>query len=87
MYLCVKCDRQYKSKQSMKNCPHKDAEVSENSSGENTLNEDDLKFNDLIVKIDELLAEDVKFIANHLHIDYVNKDDAVSDIKEFLGLN
>ena len=26
MYICVKCDRQYKSKQDMKNCKHKDVE-------------------------------------------------------------
>ena len=27
MYICVKCDRQYKSKQDMKNCPHKDVKI------------------------------------------------------------
>ncbi len=53
---------------------------------ENKLSKDDLKYNELIKKIDELFADDVKFVAKHLVIEYSNKDETVAKIKETLGL-
>jgi len=50
------------------------------------LSKDDLKFNELVEKIDDLLADDIKFVAKHLAIDYSNKEETVAKIKETLGL-
>ena len=51
------------------------------------LSSDDLKFNDLIIDIDNLKADDVKFVAKHLSIEYSNIEDTRAQVIDFLNLD
>ena len=51
------------------------------------LSSDDLKFNDLIIDIDNLKADDVKFVAKHLSIEYANIEETRAQVIDFLNLD
>lgn len=54
---------------------------------EKTLSDEDLKFNDLIIDIENLKADDVKFVAQHLSIEYSNIEDTREKVIDFLNLD
>ena len=97
-YLCVTCNAFYDNIEAMKRCKHEklieknEVRTTEKLVSEQALKEKELedaqtkvKVNELLRNLDNLLADDVKFITNYLDINYTNKDEAIQAIKTKLG--
>jgi len=50
------------------------------------LSDEDIRFNALVVVLDDINADSVEFVADRLEIEYTNKEDTIIEIKIFLGI-
>lgn len=80
-YMCLKCGRMFSTPQEMKSCDHKKEQVVEQPVQQNN------EIEDLISRLEELKADDVKKVAKHFDIAYTNKDETVKAIQSKMGLS